>query len=127
MSDLSIQAVEDKIVAIALIPQKIEIESEIVLPDNASGHKPQLYLHVLSVGNKVEGIDPGDVIVCHPNGGQLVILDNYMSKVMAVQEIYGVIKDHEFTEDDYQKFIPKAKDEKKIITLGDGKVIPGRP
>lgn len=127
MSDLKIQAVGDKVVAIALKPQKIDMgDSNLVLPENASGHKPQLYLHVLSAGEDVKGIEKDDVIIAHPNGGQLVILDQYFAKILCYGEIYGVLKDHEVTAEDYQEFIPKQPKEESRIVTPEGGIIPGR-
>ena len=114
MTDLSIKAVDDKVIGIALKPRQLSLpDSKIVLPTDAI--KPQMYVKVLSVGEKVENIKEGDVIVCHPNGGQLSILENYMCKILTYGEIYGVLEGEEVSEDDYQVFSPKAPEEKNRI------------
>jgi len=114
MTDLNIKAVDDKVIGIALKPRQLTLpESKIVLPTDAI--KPQMYVKVLSAGEKVTTIKEGDVVICHPNGGQLAIFENYMCKILGYGEIYGVLEGEEVNEDDYQVFSPKAPEEASRI------------
>jgi len=121
MTDLNIKAVDDKIIGIALKPRQLKLQdSKIVLPTDAI--KPQLYVKVLSVGEKIETVKKGDVVVCHPNGGQVTILDSYMCKVLCYGEIYGVLNDEAVDEDEYQTFTPNAPKKENRIVRPNGRI-----
>lgn len=115
MTDLDIKAVDDKVIGIALKPRKLTLpDSKIVLPTDAI--KPQLYVKVISVGEKITTIKEGDVVLCHPNGGQTTILENYMCKILGYGEIYGFISGDDVTMEDYQVFSPRIpKEENRIV------------
>ncbi len=56
-------------------------------------NKPNIFAEVLSVGPEVGEITKvGDIIVCHQNGGQIVLLDQIMYKILKKTEIYGTLK-----------------------------------
>ena len=110
-----------------LKPRPVDLgeNSSIVLPEAAI--KPQMYVEVLSVGDEINGIEVGDVVLVPPQAGLVVLLDEFQCKILMKPEILGVFKNFEIEEDDRQTFIPEVKEEKKILTLNDGQVIPGRP
>jgi len=84
-----IQAVQDKVFAKLMVREKTS--SGILIPDSAQ--EPQAFCKVVSVGEDVYGIDEGDIIVCHLNGGMDVLFDNEVFKVLKQGEIYGILKD----------------------------------
>lgn len=62
----------------------------IFIPDTVKGSKPQLYGCVLSVGPKVVSpIKPGDIIVFHAHGGQVIMFGGKALKILKEPEIYG--------------------------------------
>lgn len=103
-------------------PRLVETAGKIVLPDNAqSAAKPQLYGEIMSIGEEIkEGIfEVGDVIVFHPNGGQDMVLENNVCKVLMYDEIYGiesrkVDQTEEIPEDEFLTIFPKETS--RIVT-----------
>lgn len=86
-----IQAVFDKVV-IEVMKESQKTESGILIPDTAN-QMPQLNGKVMSVGETIETIKPGEVVVCHRNAGQDILLDGVLHKVLQYGEVYGVVRD----------------------------------
>lgn len=86
-----IQAVFDKVV-IEVLKESQKTESGLVIPDTAN-QMPQLNGKVMSVGETIETIKPGEVVVCHRNAGQDILLKGVLHKVLQYGEVYGVVRD----------------------------------
>jgi co-chaperonin GroES (HSP10) len=85
-----IQAINDHVVAEEIIPKEETTESGLVIPLTVK-LEPQKYGKVLSVGEKVENLKEGDEIIFHPNGGQAVIINGVILRILKNAEIYGII------------------------------------
>ena len=89
-----VQAIKNNIV-VEVLKEVKKTEGGIILPDTASGD-PQKFGKVLSVGKDVEIIKEGDIIVFHANiGGQAIIIDRKILKVLKDDEVYGILKEVE--------------------------------
>ena len=82
-----IQATGDMVIVEAMKEPKAE--TLIVLLEDVK-QLPQNYGKVMSVGETVTTIKPGDIIVSHPNGGMAIILNTKIHRVLKYAEIYGV-------------------------------------
>jgi len=88
-----IQAVNDKIVVEVIMQEKVT-SGGIILPVNVD-KDPQGYGEVLSIGEEVENIKVGDIIIFHKSGGMAIIIDKKIMKVLTNKEIYGIVKEIE--------------------------------
>ncbi len=86
-------AVADKI--FVKILKKTKSKGGIILPDTVTQAEPQNYGLVLSIGEKVEGVNVGDIVMFHPRGGQAVVIESSVYAVVVYNELYGVLKDEE--------------------------------
>lgn len=86
-----IQAVFDKVV-VEVIKESQKTEAGLIIPDTAN-QLPQLHGKVVSVGETIETIKPGEVIVCHRNAGQDVLENGVLHKVLQYGEVYGIVRD----------------------------------
>ena len=86
-----IKAVADKIIVEYL--REARTEAGLILPD--SGQDPQGYGRVLSVGNEVEHIKEGDVLIFHTRAGMDFILDKRVQKCLKHEEVYGIVDNKE--------------------------------
>lgn len=86
-----IQAVFDKIV-IEVMKESQKTEGGLLIPDTAN-QLPQLHGKVMSVGETIETIKPGEMVICHRNAGQDILLDGVLHKVLAYGEVYGVVRE----------------------------------
>lgn len=93
--DIQISAIKDKIIAEVISEAEIvSNELLIVLPEGTQS--PQIYLKVLSVGEEVDRIKCGDIIVAHQRAGQdLLIGGKKLLKCIMENEAYGIIKSKE--------------------------------
>jgi chaperonin GroES len=87
------QAVCDKI--FVKILKKTMSKGGIILPDTVTQSEPQNYGLVLSVGEKVEGVKEGDIVMFHPRGGQAVVIDNAVYAVVVYNELYGILQNED--------------------------------
>lgn len=132
MSELNVQAVGNKIIVKVLKPRLVETKGKIVLPENTqAAAKPQLYGEIMSIGEEVkEGIfEVGDTIVFHPNGGQDMVLENNVCKVLMYEEVYGiesrkVDKDEKTPENEFLTIFPEESS--RIITPEFGGIKEGK-
>lgn len=82
-----IEAIKDKVVGILMVRNKTA--GGLILPEGATD--PQAYCKVISVGNEVENIKVGDIVVCHIRGGMDAVFEKEITKVLKEDEIYGVL------------------------------------
>jgi len=95
MKEKTIQAVKDKIVAIIIREEKTK--GTIIIPETVN-KDPQGYGEVISVGEEIEEIGrikKGDIVLFHKHGGQDIILDGKIIKVLSYNELYGILKEIE--------------------------------
>lgn len=86
-----IKAVADKIVVEFL--RTAITETGLILPDMVED--PQGFGKVLSIGDKVENIKEGDILVFHMRAGMDLILNRKVQKCLKYEEVYGVLEDKE--------------------------------
>lgn len=84
-----IDAKRDNVVAEQLIRSKTS--SGLIVPSTVND--PQAYGRVLSAGEEVNCYKKGDIVIFHSNGGQVIVLENKLLRVLKEQEIYGVLVD----------------------------------
>jgi len=115
-----INAIEDKIIVEYL--REARTEAGIVLPD--SGQDPQGYGRVLSIGNKVEHIKEGDVLIFHTRAGMDFILDKRVQKCLKYEEVYGIVDDKELESRlEALEFAGKSEGANLVRPAGGGVVI----
>lgn len=107
-----IDAKKDKIVTEVLIKGKTS--GGLILPEVAS--EPQGYGRIISCGEDVTSFAEGDVIVHHPNGGMLVVLENKMLRVLKEEEVYGILTDEDIISTLTGANL-QAREEKKVVSL----------
>ena len=80
-------------IIVKVLPKNDKTEGGLYVPDSARSEEPQLTCQVVSVGNKVEDdIKEGDLIWCHARGGQDIMTDRVIYKILKDNEIYAVIE-----------------------------------
>jgi len=87
-----IQAINDHVIVEVVVPAENTSEGGIFLPGTVE-MEPQRYGNVISVGPDISDIKVGDVIAFAKFGGQDIILNRVVIKVLKKAEIYGVISE----------------------------------
>jgi chaperonin GroES len=85
-----IQALNDHIIVELEIESERKTDSGIVLPGMVVT-EPQKYGKVISVGKDIKDIKIGDTVAFAKFGGQDIILNKVVIKVLKKPEIYGII------------------------------------
>lgn len=85
-----IQAINDHVVVEELIKTEDKTDAGIIIPQTIK-MEPQKYGKVLSIGEKVTNIKINDIIVFHQSGGQAVIIDGTIQRILKNDEIYGIL------------------------------------
>jgi len=88
-----VQAVEDKVVVELMTLKDNVTAGGIIIPDTVE-KDPQKYGKVVSVGEKVSGINVGDILLFAKFGGQDIIIENKIFRVLGLPEIYGILKEN---------------------------------
>jgi len=88
----NIKAINNIVVVKELIKVEEKTPAGIIVPSTVKV-EPQKYGEVLSVGENVENIKVGDVIVFHQAGGQAVIMDGVIMRILKNEEVYGIYKE----------------------------------
>lgn len=89
----TIQAVKDKVAVELLNHVEDTTEGGIVIPQTVSQNSSYRFGKVISIGNEVSEISSGDIIAFAKFGGQDIIMNNVIIKILCLGEIYGVIKE----------------------------------
>ena len=87
-----IQAINDHVIVELVVATENTSEGGIFLPGTVE-MEPQRYGNVISVGPDITDIKVGDVIAFAKFGGQDIILNRVVIKVLKKAEIYGVISE----------------------------------
>ena len=87
---MNIQAVEDKIIVYQM--NRTQTKGGIIIP-NTVKTEPQMFGKVVSCGELVKNIKPGDIIMFHQKAGMAVILQNYIYLVVKYTDVYAIIDD----------------------------------
>lgn len=86
MSDLI--AIGDHVIGREII--ETTSKGGIIIPETAAPTTPQLECEVVSVGPDVsDSLKVGDMIYCHQRGGQALMIDGVLYKVLKLGEVYG--------------------------------------
>ncbi len=80
---------KDKIVVEVLKPEG-KTKGGIIVPETAE-REPQGYGRVLSFGEDITSVKEGDIVLFAKFGGQDVLIDQRVLKVLIYGEIYGVL------------------------------------
>lgn len=117
-----IKAIGDKIVTVLM--KRTKTSGGIILPETAQ--EPQAYCKVISVGDKVEKINEGDIIVAHIRAGMDSVIGHSFLKILKEEEVYGTLTDEDTLENleviELQKSEPQEKT--NIIQAGGtGRII----
>jgi co-chaperonin GroES (HSP10) len=92
MNKYGIEALNDHVVVELIESVEETSEGGIIIPQSIV-NRPQKYGIVISVGPSVEqSIQEGDLLIFAKHGGQDIILNNIVLKVLKVSEIYGKVK-----------------------------------
>jgi co-chaperonin GroES (HSP10) len=83
-----IRAINDHVVVEELIKMEDKTEAGIIIPQTVK-IEPQKYGKVLSIGEEVKNLVVGSIVVFHPSGGQAVIIEGQIQRVLKNNEIYG--------------------------------------
>jgi len=87
----TVEAIRDKVI-VKIIRESNVTKGGIILPDNVS-KDPQGYGSVISIGEDVEKIKVGDILLFAKFGGQDIMLDGIIYKVLIDNEIYGILRE----------------------------------
>lgn len=79
-------------VVVEIIKKNDITDGGIVIPDTAN---PESFLRgkVISIGLEIGDIEKGDIIACNIHGGQDMLLNKKIYKVLKYGEIYCIIKE----------------------------------
>jgi len=88
----NIKAINDIVVAEELIKREETTAGGLIVPQTVKV-EPQKYGKVLSIGEKVDNIKVGDIIVFHQSAGQAVIIEGTIQRVLKKDEIYGILNE----------------------------------
>lgn len=88
-----VKAIKDKIV-VEVLKQDEKTEGGIIIPATAE-RDPQGYGRVLSVGEEVPTIKEGDIILFAKFGGQAILIDGRVMKVLGYPEVYGILEERQ--------------------------------
>jgi len=86
-----VKALKDKVIVEILRPEE-RTEGGIIIPATVE-KDPQGYGRVLSVGEEVTTIKEGEIILFAKFGGQDIMIDNKIMKVLVYPEVYGVLEE----------------------------------
>ena len=89
-----IQAVNDKVVVEEM--KRTQTKGGIIFPEGAGD--PQGYGMVISVGENVEGIKEGNILVFHQHAGQSALIGRKLLRVLKDEEVYGILNDKDTVE-----------------------------
>jgi len=82
----------DKIIVKVLVEQEEMTKGGLIVPEIAKGSlTPQGHGEVLSIGDLVEEINVGDIVMFNKHGGMDIILDRHVCKVLKYDEVYGIV------------------------------------
>ena len=87
-----IQAINNHVVVEEFIKKEDTTPTGIIIPQTIK-LEPQKYGKVLSVGEKVTNVMIGDTVVFHQSGGQVVLIDGVIQRILKNEEIYGILND----------------------------------
>lgn len=88
---MMIQAINDHVIVKEIIKTEETRESGLVIPMTVKV-EPQKYGEVVSVGELVKNIKVGDTLIFHQAGGQAIIVDGVIQRVLKNSEIYGILQ-----------------------------------
>lgn len=87
----TVKAVNDKVV-VELLQEDDKTTGGIIIPETAE-KEPQGYGRVLSVGEDIKTIKKGDILLFAKHGGQAMMIERRILKVLAYGELYGILEE----------------------------------
>jgi len=98
MTEKYLQGVKDKVVVEVMSPEQVT-EGGIIIPDGFK-KEPQAYGRVISAGEEVGNkLKEGEIVLFAEFGGQTVLLNKKIYRVLLYNEIYGVLTDEDQDEE----------------------------
>ncbi len=89
-------------------------EGGIHIPETAQNKDPQILCNVISVGpTAAKEIQQAKKLICHPNGGFAIYVENRIIRVLKDDEVYAVVKDKDAILEENEQ-LEKAKQEVRI-------------
>lgn len=86
-------AVVDKLIT-KEIAQEVKSDGGIYMPDEVVEKMKKYYKgEVISAGEKVEGINTGDIVFTHPGHGMEIEVDGVLYRMLHIGEVFGIMKD----------------------------------
>jgi len=85
-----IQAINDHVVVEELIKTEDTTTGGIIIPQTVKV-EPQKYGKVLSIGEEVKNLSVDDIVVFHQSGGQAVIVNGMIQRILKNTEVYGIV------------------------------------
>jgi len=87
-----IQAINDHVIVAEIVKEE-EISSYGIIIPSTVKIEPQKYGKILSKGELVKNVEIGDIIIFHQAGGQAIILNGVIQRVLKNSEIYGILRE----------------------------------
>lgn len=115
-----IKATSDKIVVEFL--KTTQSAGGIVLPEGAQ--QPQAFGKVLSIGEEVENVKVGDILVFHMMAGMDIALGDNVWRCLKYDELYGILEDEEFVKRLEPVSLKGNKEASAVPGKGGGIVVP---
>jgi co-chaperonin GroES (HSP10) len=114
-----IQAVNDKIIVEEM--KRTQTKGGIIFPHGAGD--PQGYGMVISVGEDVENIEEGNIIVFHQRGGQSGLIGKKLLRVLKYDEVYGILNDKDTLESLAEFEVSGVSDEGTVQLKEESRII----
>jgi co-chaperonin GroES (HSP10) len=86
-----IQGIGDKVIC-KILAEERTTKGGLFIPDGVAKN-PQVSYEVITCGDEVKDIIPGDTIFCSPHGGMDIMVEDDIFKVLREEEIYGKLKE----------------------------------
>lgn len=87
-----IQAINDHVIVAEIIKEEEILSFGIIIPPTVK-MEPQKYGKILSKGELVKNVEIGDIIIFHQSGGQAIIINGVVQRVLKNSEIYGILQE----------------------------------
>lgn len=86
-----IKAINNHVLVKEIIQKEEVTQNGLVIPQTVKV-EPQKYGEVLSIGEKVNNVSVGDIVVFHQSGGQVILIEKEIQRILKNDEIYGILE-----------------------------------
>jgi len=95
---MKVVAINDHVIVKEIPKQERITKGGILLPSTAVKEEPNKFGRVISVGEKVKGISPGDIVVFARFGGQTFVVEDETYIVLKEPEVYCILYERDASE-----------------------------